>query len=450
MFDGLSDRFNEIFDRLKKRGALSEDDVKAAMREVRVALLEADVALPVVKDFIDGVTERAVGQEVLKSISPGQMVVKIVNDHLVETLGGGEAVGLNYAATPPIPIMLIGLQGSGKTTTAAKLALRMQNRDRKKVLLAGLDVARPAAQQQLAVLGEQAGTACLQPVFGEQPVGIAKRALETARREGYDAVILDTAGRLAIDDALMTEVAEMRDLVQPAETLLVADALSGQDAVNVAREFNERIGLSGIILTRVDGDSRGGAALSMRAITGRPIKFMGIGEKLEDLDEFQADRIAGRILGMGDVVGLVEKAAENIDQVAAEKVAKKALKGNFTLEDLADQLAQVRKMGDIGGLMGMLPGVGKMKKQLAEADVDNKTIAHQQAIILSMTIKERRNPKLLNAKRRKRIAAGSGTSVQEVNRLLKQFQQMNSMMKKMGKSGMKGAMAGMMPGMMPR
>lgn len=449
MFDGLSDRFNEIFDRLKKRGALSEDDVKAAMREVRVALLEADVALPVVKDFIDGVTERAVGQEVLKSISPGQMVVKIVNDHLVETLGGGEAVGLNYAATPPIPILMVGLQGSGKTTTAAKLALRMQKRDRKKVLLAGLDVARPAAQQQLAVLAEQSSTACLQPVFGEQPVGIAKRALETARREGYDAVILDTAGRLAIDDELMGEVAEMRDLVQPAETLLVADALSGQDAVNVAREFNDRIGISGIILTRVDGDSRGGAALSMRAITGQPIKFIGIGEKLEDLDEFQADRIAGRILGMGDVVGLVEKAAENIDQVAAEKVAKKALKGNFTLEDLADQLAQVSKMGDIGGLMGMLPGVGKIKKQLAESDVSNKMISQQHAIILSMTLKERRNPKLLNAKRRKRIAAGSGTSVQDVNRLLKQFQQMNSMMKKMGKSGMKGAMAGMMPGMMP-
>ena len=322
MFDGLSDRFNEIFDGLRKRGALSESDISAAMREVRVALLEADVALPVVKDFIEVVTERATGQEVLKSVTPGQMVIKAVHDQLVETLGSDDEE-INLSAVPPVPIMLVGLQGSGKTTTAAKLALRLQNRERKKVLLAGLDVARPAAQEQLAVLGEQAGSPCLQPVFGEQPVGIAKRALDTAHREGYDVVILDTAGRLVIDDALMAEVAEMRDIVAPAETLLVADALSGQDAVNVAKEFNDRVGITGIVLTRVDGDSRGGAALSMRAVTGRPIKLIGIGEKLDELDAFQAERIAGRILGMGDVVGLVERASEAIDQAEAEKMAKK-------------------------------------------------------------------------------------------------------------------------------
>lgn len=446
MFDGLSDRFNEIFDGLRKRGALSESDISAAMREVRVALLEADVALPVVKDFIEVVTERATGQEVLKSVTPGQMVIKAVHDQLVETLGSDDEE-INLSAVPPVPIMLVGLQGSGKTTTAAKLALRLQNRERKKVLLAGLDVARPAAQEQLAVLGEQAGSPCLQPVFGEQPVGIAKRALDTARREGYDVVILDTAGRLAIDDALMAEVAEMRDIVAPAETLLVADALSGQDAVNVAKEFNDRVGITGIVLTRVDGDSRGGAALSMRAVTGRPIKLIGIGEKLDELDAFQAERIAGRILGMGDVVGLVERASEAIDQAEAEKMAKKAMKGEFSLDDLADQLGQIIKMGDIGGLLGMLPGVGKVKRQLDEADVDDRTIARQQAIILSMTAKERRNPKLLNAKRRIRIAAGSGTTVQDVNRLLKQHKQMSSMMKKMGKMGGKNALMGGMPGM---
>lgn len=446
MFDGLSDRFNDIFDRLTRRGALSEDNIDEALREVRVALLEADVALPVVGDFIDGVRERAVGQEVLKSVTPGQMVIKIVHDHLVQMLGD-EPTEINLTATPPVPILLVGLQGSGKTTSAAKIAQRLQNRERKKVLLAGLDVARPAAQEQLAILGEQAGVSSLPPVIGEQPIGIAQRALQTAAMQGYDVVILDTAGRLAIDDALMTEVAAIRDATNPAETLLVADALSGQDAVNVAQQFNERVGLSGIVLTRVDGDSRGGAALSMRAVTGCPIKLIGVGERLDDLDEFQAERIAGRILGMGDVVGLVEKAAENIDQAEAEKVAKRALKGQFTLEDLSDQLGQIRKMGSLEGLMGMLPGVGKIKNQLADADLDGSEVARQQAIILSMTIEERRNPKLLNAKRRKRIAAGSGTSVQDVNRLLKQYQQMSSMMKKMGKMGKKGALMGGMPGM---
>ena len=443
MFEDLSDKFSGIFDRLTKRGALSEADVDEALGEVRVALLEADVALSVVKEFIDGVREKAVGGDVLRSVTPGQMMIKVVHDHLVEMLGPEDAP-IQLAATPPVPILMVGLQGSGKTTTAAKLALRLKNRERKKVMLAGLDVARPAAQEQLKILGDQAEVTTLAPVFGEQPVGIAKRAMETGRREGYDVVILDTAGRLVIDQVLMAEVAQIRAAVNPAETLLVADAMSGQDAVNVAKEFNDKIGVTGIVLTRVDGDARGGAALSMRSITGVPIKLMGVGEKLDALESFQAERVAGRILGMGDVVGLVERAAETIDQEKAEKAAKRALKGQFTLEDLGEQLAQIKKMGDLKGIMGMLPGVGKMKKQMEAANVDDKTIAHQHAIIQSMTPKERRNPKLLNAKRRKRIAAGSGTSVPEVNRVLKQHKQMSSMMKKMGKMG--GKMGGLMPG----
>ena len=447
MFDGLSDKFGDIFDRLKRRGALSPSDISDALREIRVALLEADVALPVVKEFIDSVKEKAVGHDVIKSVTPGQMVVKVVNDHLIEMLGPEDAE-INLAATAPVPILMVGLQGSGKTTTTAKLALRLKNKDRKKVLVAGLDVARPAAQEQLAQLAVQAGVNDLTPVFGEQPIGIAKRAMETGRREGYDVVILDTAGRLAIDQDLMREVAEIRNTVAPAEILLVADAMGGQDAVNVASEFNAKIGITGIVLTRVDGDARGGAALSMRSVTGCPIKFMGVGEKLDALETFQAERIAGRILGMGDIVGLVEKAGEVADQAEAEKVAKRALKGQFSLEDLQRQLAQVKSMGDVNSLMGMLPGVGKMKKQIADANIDDRMIARQEAIILSMTLKERRNPKLLNAKRRKRIAAGSGTSVQDVNRLLKQFQQMATMMKKMGKKGIKGMMPGMGDGML--
>lgn len=447
MFDGLSDKFGDIFDRLKRRGALSPSDISDAMREIRLALLEADVALPVVKDFIERVKEQAVGHDVIKSVTPGQMVVKVVHDHLIEMLGPEDAE-INLAAAAPVAILMVGLQGSGKTTTTGKLAFRLKNQGRKKVLVAGLDVARPAAQEQLAQLATQAEVSSLSPVFGERPLGIAKRAMETGRKEGYDVVILDTAGRLAIDQDLMTEVAEIRNTVAPAEILLVADAMSGQDAVNVASEFNKRIGITGIVLTRVDGDARGGAALSMRSVTGCPIKFMGVGEKIEALETFQAERIAGRILGMGDIVGLVEKAGEVADQAEAEKIAKRALKGQFTLEDLQQQLAQVKNMGDLNGLMGMLPGVGKMKKQIAEANIDDRMIARQEAIILSMTLKERRNPKLLNAKRRIRIAAGSGASVQDVNRLLKQFQQMASMMKKMGKKGMKGMMSGMGGGML--
>src|SRR5579883_1523023 len=440
MFESLSNRLNDVFDRLRRHGALSEDDVAAALREIRIALLEADVALPVVKDFVNAVREKAVGQDVIRSVTPGQMVVKIVHDHLVETLGGEAAPGLNLNAVPPVVVMMVGLQGSGKTTTAAKLARLLKQRDRKKVLLASLDVQRPAAQEQLAVLGRQIEVASLPIVAGEKPVAIANRALDTGRREGYDTVILDTAGRLHIDEALMMEVAAVRDVSKPTESLLVADAMTGQDAVNVAKAFAERIGITGIILTRVDGDARGGAALSMRAVTGQPIKFLGVGEKLDAIEPFHADRIAGRILGMGDVVSLVEKAAETVDQEEAEKLARKLQKGGFDLDDLASQLKQLRKMGGMGGVMGMLPGINKIKKQLDEAKIDDGMIKRQEAILSSMTKQERKNPKLLNASRRQRIARGSGTSVPEINRLLKQYQDMATMMKKMNKLGKKGLM----------
>lgn len=454
MFDNLTSKLGDIFDGLTRRGALSPADVDAALREIRLALLEADVALDVVKDFIAAVRERAVGEEVLRSVTPGQMVVKVVHDHMVEMLGGdGLQDTINLAATPPVAIMMVGLQGSGKTTTSAKLALRLQKRDKKKVLMASLDVYRPAAQQQLAVLGEQAQVATLPMVMGEQPLAIAKRAMENARREGFDVVILDTAGRLHIDQELMAEVAQISAATNPVETLLVADAMTGQDAVTMAREFNEKIGITGIVLTRVDGDARGGAALSMRAVTGKPIKLMGVGEKLDELETFQAARVAGQIMGQGDIVGLVEKAAETIDKEDAEKLAKKMMKGQFSLNDMASQLGQVRKMGDVGGLMGMIPGLSKMKKQISESNIDDKMIARQQAIISSMTPGERDRPKTLNGSRRRRIAAGSGTSVQEVNRLLKQFKQMGTMMKKMGKMGKRGMLGGLggalPPGMMP-
>ncbi|HEV8027502.1 MAG TPA: signal recognition particle protein [Stellaceae bacterium] len=440
MFESLSNRLSDVFDRLRRHGALSEDDVTAALREIRIALLEGDVALPVVKDFVNAVREKALGQEVLRSVSPAQMVVKIVHDHLVETLGGDAVEGLNLNAVPPVVIMMVGLQGSGKTTTAAKLARLLKLRERKKVLLASLDVQRPAAQEQLAVLARQVEVASLPVVVGEKPVAIARRALDVGRREGYDVVILDTAGRLHIDEPLMQEVAAVRDATQPTESLLVADAMTGQDAVNVAKSFAERVGLTGIVLTRVDGDARGGAALSMRAVTGRPIKFMGTGEKLDALEPFHARRVAGRILDLGDIVSLVEKAQETIDQDEAEALAKKLQKGGFDLDDLAAQLRQLRKMGGMGGVMGMLPGIGKIKKQLEEARIDDGMIKRQEAIISSMTRAERKNPKLLNASRRIRIASGSGTSVPEINRLLKQYQDMSSMMRKMNKLGKKGLM----------
>ncbi|MEQ8193224.1 MAG: signal recognition particle protein [Rhodospirillales bacterium] len=446
MFDGLTSKLGEIFDGLKKRGALKETDVEAALREVRVALLEADVALPVVKDFIDGVKTEAVGQDVLRSVTPGQMVVKIVHDHLVKVLGPGDT-GINLAGNPPVAVMMVGLQGSGKTTTTGKLGRLLSGREKKKTLMASLDIYRPAAQQQLTVLGEQTGVATLAPVMGELPVAIAKRAMETGRKEGFDVVLLDTAGRVHLDDDMMKEVAAVRAAVNPTEVLLVADALTGQDAVNIAKAFHEQAGVTGIVLTRVDGDSRGGAALSMRAVTGCPIKYMGVGEKLEDLETFQAERLAGRILGMGDVVGLVEKAADVVDRAEADKLAQKMLKGQFTLEDMGEQLKQIGKMGDMEGLMAMLPGVAKVKTQLAAHQIDNSMLKRQQAIISSMTPKERRNAKLINGSRRKRIAAGSGTSVQDVNRLLKQHKQMSDMMKKVGKMGKRGLMGALPPGM---
>jgi signal recognition particle subunit SRP54 len=440
MFESLSTKLGEVFDRLRRRGALSEEDVNAALREVRVALLEADVALPVVKDFIGAVRERAVGQEVLKSVTPAQMVIKIVHDHLVEMLGGGGTPGLALNAAPPLPILMVGLQGSGKTTTSAKIALRLKTRDRKKVLMASLDTRRPAAQEQLAQLGQQTEVPTLSIVPGEPPVAIAKRALTTARLEGYDVVLLDTAGRLHIDEELMAEVAAVRDAVKPVESLLVADAMTGQDAVNVAKSFNERVGVTGIVLTRVDGDARGGAALSMRQVTGRPIKLIGVGEKLDALEDFHADRIAGRILGMGDVVSLVEKAAETIEQEEAEKLAAKVAKGRFDLDDMAKQLKQILKMGGLGGIVGMLPGIGKLQKQIEGAKIDDKMVRRQLAIISSMTTSERRNPDIVKASRRRRIASGSGTSVQDVNKLLKQHQEMSRMVKQVSKLGQKGLM----------
>ncbi|HET8726543.1 MAG TPA: signal recognition particle protein [Alphaproteobacteria bacterium] len=449
MFDGLSGRLGDIFDRLRKRGALSETDVATALREVRVALLEADVALPVVKEFVNRVKERAVGQEVLRSVTPGQQVVKIVNDELVGMLGGDEVEGLNLLAVPPVPFLIVGLQGSGKTTTTAKIALRLKTKENKKVLMASLDVRRPAAQEQLKILGEQAGVPTLPIVPGQQPVDIAKRAIQAARLEGYDVVMLDTAGRLAIDFELMAEVASVRDAVQPVETLLVADAMTGQDAVGVAQSFNEKVGITGIVLTRVDGDARGGAALSMRSVTGKPIKLMGTGERVDALEPFHPRRIAGRILGMGDVVSLVERAAETIEKDEAEKLAAKLQKGTFDLEDMASQLKQMRKMGGLSGLMGLLPGVAKMKDQLKNANIDDRVIKRQEAIISSMTPAERRNPKVIHAKRKIRIANGSGTSVQDVNKLLKQHQQMSDMMKKVKKLGKKGLMRGGFPGMPP-
>ena len=441
MFESLTERLGGVFDALSKRGALKEADVKAALRDVRVALLEADVALDAVKAFIADVETRAVGEDVLRSVTPGQQVVKVVHDRLVELLGT-EGTALNLKGNPPVAILMVGLQGSGKTTTSAKIGLRL-TKEKKKVLLASLDVYRPAAQQQLAQLGEQTEVATLPVIFGEKPLAIAKRAMTTGAKEGFDVVVLDTAGRLAIDEELMTEVADISAATNPVETLLVTDAMTGQDAVNVAKEFNEKVGVTGLVLTRADGDARGGAALSMRWVTGAPVKYLGVGEKMDALEVFDAGRIAGRILGMGDVVGLVEKAQEVIETEDAEKLAKKMARGQFTLEDMGQQLGQLRKMGDVKGLLGMIPGIAKAKKQLDAANIDDKAIARQQAIIQSMTPKERRNPKLLNGSRRKRIASGSGTSVPEVNRLLKQFQQMSKMMKKMGKLG------GMMPGGLP-
>jgi signal recognition particle subunit SRP54 len=441
MFDTLSDRLGSVFDRLRGRGALTEADVRSAMREVRVALLEADVALPVARDFVDQVTERAVGQEVLRSVTPGQMVVKYVHDALIETLGA-ETAELDLNVSPPAVIMMVGLQGSGKTTTTAKLAKRLSEREHKRVLMASLDVARPAAQEQLAVLGRQTNVDTLPVVAGQQPVDIARRAIQSAKLQGYDIVMLDTAGRLHVDDQLMGEMKAVAQASNPTETLLVVDALTGQDAVNVAEGFAAEVDLSGVILTRLDGDARGGAALSMRAVTGKPIKFAGVGEALDKLEAFHPERVAGRILGMGDVVSLVERAAETIQVEDAEKLAAKMAKGKFDLDDLWAQLRQMQRMGGLGALAGMMPGLKGMKGAMDQAE-NSKALVHMEAMLSSMTAKERARPEIINAKRKIRVAKGSGTTVQEINKLLKMHQEMSTAMKRLKKMGGLGKLAAM-------
>jgi signal recognition particle subunit SRP54 len=459
MFESLSDRLGGVFDRLRGRGALTEADVRSAMREVRVALLEADVALPVARDFVEKATEQAIGQNVLRSVTPGQQVVKIVHDALVAMLGADESE-LLLDVTPPAVVMMVGLQGSGKTTTTAKIARRlskgaMGGRDRKRVLMASLDVNRPNAQEQLATLGTQTEVATLPIIAGQQPVEIARRAMQAAKLQGYDVLMLDTAGRLHVDQALMDEMKAVAEIARPQEILLVVDALTGQDAVNVAQNFSDQVPLTGVVLTRMDGDARGGAALSMRAVTGKPIKFAGTGEKLDALEAFHPERVAGRILGMGDVVSLVERAAESIQQEDAERMAMKMAKGQFDMNDLRGQLAQMRRMGGLGALAGMMPGMKKAQGALQQAGGD-KILIHMDAMIGSMTVKERGKPELINAKRKIRIAKGSGTTVQDVNKLLKMHQEMSTAMKKikkmggikgmmamLGKGGMGGGMAGL-------
>ena len=441
MFDSLSERLAGVLDRLTGRGALSESDVDAAMREIRRALLEADVALDVVRNFTEQVKKETVGVALIKSVKPGQMVVKLVHDQLVATLGSNaDPIDLNAPA--PVGIMMVGLQGSGKTTTTAKIARRLTEQGKRKVLMASLDTRRPAAMEQLAVLGQQVNVETLPILTGQTPPQIARRALEAARLGGYDVVMFDTAGRTTLDDEMMAEAASVKQAASPHEVLLVADALTGQDAVNLARSFDDRVGLTGIVLTRVDGDGRGGAALSMRAVTGKPIKLIGTGERMDALEDFHPSRIADRILGMGDIVSLVEKAAATIDAEKAARVAEKMRKGAFDLGDLREQLVQMQSMGGIGGLMGMLPGVAKMKNQIANAGLDEKLLKRQMAIINSMTPKERRNPDVLKASRKRRIAAGSGTRPEDINRLLKMHRGMADMMKAM--SGAKrGPMAGL-------
>ena len=435
----MTDKLNAAFSKITSRGVLSEKDIDEAMRDIRVSLLEADVSLPVVKEFIAKVKEQAQGEKVVKSVKPGQMVVKIVHDELVKLLGG-DSSELNFKAVPPVCILMVGLQGSGKTTTSAKIAKRLKDKKRKKVLLVSLDIYRPAAQEQLAQLAAQIGVASLPIVKGEKPAEITKRALNEGKKNGYDVIILDTAGRLHIDEVLMNEVVEVKKISNPAEVLLVADAMIGQDSCNVAREFNEKVGITGIVLTRIDGSARAGAALSMKMVSGVPLKFLGTGEKLDEIEEFYPERLAGRILGQGDVVSLVEKAIENVDRAEAEKMAQKMLKGKFDLEDMLAQLKQIQKLGSLGSIIGMMPGLSKFKNQIEDVGGDN-LIKKQEAIILSMTQAERRNPDIIKASRKKRIAAGSGVEVHEVNKLLKSYEQMSTIMKRMGKMGGIGALA---------
>src|SRR4051794_34165737 len=442
MFDSLSERLGGILDRLTGRGALSEADVDTALREVRRALLEADVALDVVRSFVEEVKKNTVGVALIKSVKPGQMVVKLVHDQLVETLGANaDPIDLNAPA--PVGIMMVGLQGSGKTTTTAKIAKRLAEQGRRKVLMASLDTRRPAAMEQLAVLGQQVTVQTLPIVAGQTPPQIAKRALEAGRLGGYDVVMLDTAGRTTLDEDMMAEAASVKQAANPHEVLLVADALTGQDAVNVARAFNERVGLTGIVLTRVDGDGRGGAALSMRAVTGKPIKLIGVGERMDALEDFDPARVAGRILGMGDIVSLVEKAAASIDREQAMRQAEKMRKGQFDLSDLREQLAGMAKMGGMSGLMAMMPGVAKIKSQMADRNMDDGVLKRQMAIIDSMTPGERKHPDILKASRKKRIASGAGTKVEEINKLLKMHRTMADLMKAMGGGKARGPMAGL-------
>lgn len=453
MFENLSKRLMESFDKLRRKGALTEEDVDAALREVRMALLEADVALPVARDFIAGLKTKLVGAEIIASVSPAQMVIKLVHDALVELLSGAAPVDplaalkpdyageLNLATTPPAIILMCGLQGSGKTTTTGKLGLRLRTKMNKRVLVASLDVYRPAAQEQLASVARTAEIDSLPIVAGEMPEAITARALDAARKGGYDVLLLDTAGRLHIDASLMDELKAVKALSNPIETLLVADSLTGQDAVNIAKAFHESIGVTGIVLTRLDGDGRGGAALSMRAVTGQPIKFMGMGEKLSEFEPFHAERIASRILDKGDVVSLVEKAAEVMNTAQAEATAKRMMDGKFDLNDMLGQIRQIQKMGGLGGVMNLMPGIGKIKESMAGAQMpDDSVVKRQEAIILSMTQKERANPGLLNGSRRRRIANGAGVQVADVNRLIKQYQQMETVMKQMKKMGGMGKM----------
>ncbi len=441
MFDSLSEKLGGILDRLTRRGALSEADVDAALREVRRALLEADVALDVARAFGEQVKKRAVGVDVIKSVTPGQMVVKIVHDELIATLGS-DAQPIDLNAPAPVAIMMVGLQGSGKTTTTAKVAKRLTERDNKKVLMASLDTRRPAAMEQLAILGKQVNVETLPIVEGQTPVQIAGRAIQAGRLGGYDVVLLDTAGRITLDEAMMKEAAEVKRAANPHEVLLVADSLTGQDAVNLARSFDERVGLTGIVLTRVDGDGRGGAALSMRSVTGKPIKLIGTGERMDALEDFHPARIADRILGMGDIISLVEKAAANIDREKMMRTAERMRKGAFDLTDMREQLTQMQQMGGMSGLMGMLPGVAKIKNQMAERNLDDSMLKRQMAIIDSMTPGERKHPDILKASRKKRIAAGAGSKVEEVNKLLKMHRGMADMMKMMGSGKQRGPMAG--------
>ncbi|MBQ8481510.1 MAG: signal recognition particle protein [Alphaproteobacteria bacterium] len=443
MFESLTDKLSKAFSKITSRGVLSEKDIDDAMREIRIALLEADVSLSVVKDFIAKVKLEALGEKVVKSVQPGQMVIKIVHDELVKLLGA-EDTELNFNAPAPVCMMLVGLQGSGKTTTAAKIAKKLKKN--KRILLASLDIYRPAAQEQLAHLGKQIEVDVLPTVAGQKPLEITKRALSEAKIGVYDLLILDTAGRLQIDEVLMDEVAEVKKLANPTETLLVADALIGQEACNVAREFNDKIGVTGLVLTRLDGTSRVGAALSMKMVSGAAIKFLGTGEKLDDIEEFHADRIAGRILGQGDVVSLVEKAIENVDREEAEKMANKMMKGSFDLNDMLNQMRQMQKIGSMGSILGMLPGMSKFKSQIEESGVCDNLMKKQEAIILSMTKKERANPDIIKASRKRRIAQGAGVEVHDVNVLLKSFEQMSTMMKKMGRFGSMSAMSKMFKG----